>query len=421
MMYVASLALKSLWNRRLATVLTTLSITFSVSLFLGIERIRVGAHEGFAHTISKTDLIVGAKGGTVQLLLYSVFRIGSATDNMSYDSFEHLSEHPAVAWTIPYSLGDSHRGFRVVGTDENFYKHYQYLRDRHIELQQGEQSKGVFDVVLGSAVAEKLGYQLGDPVVLSHGVSDVSFQDHGDKPFKVVGILKRTSTPIDRSLYITLEGMEAIHMDWVDGAPPLEGQGADPETLRAEHIKVDQITSFLLGTKSRISVLQLQRDINDYEPEPLMAIIPGVVLGELWDGISYAENGLRVVSFFVIVVGLLGMLVAIYNSLSERRREMAILRSLGVGASVVFRLMLYESMFLTGIGALLGIVLMYIVLLVGQPLMEESFGIYVPIEGLSMQESLYLVAILGFSMLLAIVPAVRAYRNTLYDGLTIRT
>jgi len=420
-MYVVSLALKSLWNRRLATVLTVVSIAFSVSLFLGIERIRIGAHEGFAHTISKTDLIVGAKGGTVQLLLYTVFRIGSATDNMSYESFEEFSQHPDVAWTIPYSLGDSHRGFRVVGTNTNFYKYYQYLRDRHIQFEKGNEPQGVFDVVMGSAVAEKLGYKLGDPVVLSHGVSDVSFQEHGDKPFKVVGVLKRTATPIDRSLYITLEGMEAIHMDWVDGAPPLEGQGVDPKDLSADNIKVEQITAFLLGTKSRISVLQLQRDINDYEFEPLMAIIPGVVLGELWDGISYAENGLRVVSFFVIVVGLLGMLVAIYNSLSERRREMAILRSLGVGASVVFRLMLYESMFLTGIGALLGIVLMYIVLLVSQPLMEESFGIFVPIEGLSLQEGLYLAAIFGFSMLLAVVPAVRAYRNTLYDGLTIRT
>ncbi len=420
-MYVASLAFKSLWNRRLATILTVLSISFSVSLFLGIERIRSGAHDGFANTISKTDLIVGAKGGTIQLLLYTVFRIGSATDNMSYESYQKLSEHPEVAWTIPYSLGDSHRGFRVVGTDNNFYKHYQYLRGRHITFLHGREPNNIFEVVLGESVAKELGYHVGDSIVLSHGVSDVAFQDHSDKPFTVVGVLKRTATPIDRSLYITLQGMEAIHMDWVDGAPPLEDGRIRPEEIKMDDIEIEQITAMLLGTKSRISVLQLQRDINDYENEPLMAIIPGVVLAELWDGISYAENGLRVVSFFVVVVGLLGMLVAIYNSLNERRREMAILRSLGVGASVVFRLMLYESMFLTCIGALLGIVLMYIVLLIGQPLMEEFFGIFVPIRGMTLVELMYLAAILGFSMLLAVIPAIRAYRNTLYDGLTIRT
>jgi putative ABC transport system permease protein len=119
-MVVLSLAYQSLKNRQLTSVLTVLSIALSVTLLLGVEQVRVGARESFANTISQTDLIVGARGGTLQLLLYAVFRIGTATNNISYESYEHFRSHPAVAWTIPYSLGDSHRGYRVVGTTEDF-------------------------------------------------------------------------------------------------------------------------------------------------------------------------------------------------------------------------------------------------------------------------------------------------------------
>jgi putative ABC transport system permease protein len=419
-MLTLQLALKSLVNRRLASALTLLSVTLSVALLIGVERVRGGARDSFANTISQTDLIVGAKGGTIQLLLYAVFRMGSATANVSYESYEKVKSLPDVAWTIPYSLGDSHRGYRVVGTTEDFYEHYRYRRDGRVELEAGAVAEGTFDVVLGSTVAEKLGYRLGDRIVLSHGVADVAFQKHDDKPFTVVGILKRTSTPIDRSVYVTLQGMEAIHVDWQDGAPPEEGKGVPAAELAAKTLPVHQITAFLLGAKSRMDTLRLQRLINDWEDEPLMAVIPGVALSELWDGISYAEDGLRVVSALVVVVGLLGMLVSIYNSLNERRREMAILRSVGAGPRLIFSLLVLESLLLTVGGAVAGVALTYAALFALQPLVERVFGFYVPIKGLGLEEWVYLGTVLGLGVALGAVPAWRAYKNTLFDGLTIR-
>jgi putative ABC transport system permease protein len=416
----ARLAWQSLWNRRLATSLTVLSVLLSVALLLGVERVRLGARDSFTGTISKTDLIVGARGGTIQLLLYAVFRMGSATGNISYETFQKIAARPDVAWTIPYSLGDSHRGFRVVGTTAAFYEHYRYRRDGQVAFKGGQAPAGMFDVTLGSAVAQKLGYKLGDRIVLAHGVSDVSFQQHDDRPFTVTGILAPTATPIDRSLYITLQGLEALHVDWTDGAPPTADKVTPAEALAAKELPVHQVTAVLVGAKSRIDTLKIQREINDDRDEPLMAVIPGVALSELWDGISYAEDGLRVVSIFVVIVGLIGMLVSIYNSLNERRREMAILRSIGAGPGLIVRLMLAESLLITTLGAALGVGTVYALLAALQPLIETHFGLYIPIQALSGAEYGYLGAILVLGSLLGFVPAWRAYRNTLADGLTVR-
>lgn len=419
-MVTISLVWRSLWNRRFTASLTILSIGLSVALLLVVERVRNSARTSFTNTISKTDLIVGARGGSIQLLLYSVFRMGSATGNISYPTYEAIKARPDVAWTIPYSLGDSYRGFRVVGTSEAFYQHYRYHGDRSLQFSAGKLAEATFEVVLGQRVAAKLRHKLGDRIVLAHGVSDVSFQRHDDKPFTVVGILDHTGTPIDQSVYVTLAGLEAIHADWTDGAPPAPGQAIAAGQLSEEMLKPKAITACLVGLKSRIAVLQAQRELNEYSLEPLTAIIPGVALAELWDGIAYAEQALRIVAAFVVVVGLIGMLISIYNSLNERRREMAILRSVGAGPRLIAALFVIESLILTCAGVVCGILITYLGLILGQPLIEKQFGLLLPIQSLQTSEWLYVALILCFGLILGVVPAFRAYRNTLHDGLTIR-
>lgn len=417
---ILTLAWKSLKNRRVTSTLTVISIAMSVCLFLGVEKIRVGARDGFANSISQTDLIVGARGSPIQLLLYTVFRVGNATNNISWKTYQHFKSHKDVAWTIPYSLGDSYRGYRVVASNESFFEHYRFAGDRKVELREGVVPTKVFDVVLGAELNDKQPMKIGDPVVLSHGISDVSFQKHTDKPFHVVGILKRTGTPIDRSLYITLEGMEAIHMDWGDGAPPLPGQGIKPEDLLNRKIEVGLITAFLLRTNNRIETLALQREINTYEDEPLTAIIPGVALSELWNNISFAETGLKAVSGFVVVVGLMAMFIALYSSLNERRREMAIYRAIGVSAGFIGSLLLIEACLLTITGAFVGTGFTYAVVYAFQPLIHDFLGLFIPISGLSTSEWIYLGILFVCGTAVGTIPAFLAYRHSLIDGLTIR-
>ncbi|MEM7415149.1 MAG: FtsX-like permease family protein [Gemmatimonadota bacterium] len=418
-MLLLHLARQSLTNRILTTTLTALSIAFSVALLVGVENVRTGMRESFSNTVSGTDLIVGSRGGTIQLLLYSVFGMGSPVANISHETWRKWDEHDAVAWTIPYALGDSHRGFRVIGTNESFYDHYKYRGGQSLALAEGRETEGVFDLVLGAEVASRLGYGLGQRVAVTHGMG--GFMDHDELPFEVVGILERTFTPVDRAIYVTLEGISAIHMGWETGAPPMPGEEVTAEEVLAmDEIPVSQITSFFLGAESRAFTLQLQRDISTDEVEPMTAVIPGVALAEMWRGISYAEDGLRVISGFVVLVGILGMLVSIYTSLDARRREMAILRALGAGPRRIVSLLVLEAGLLSMIGALLGVLFVYGGLTVMQPWLEGQFGLQIPIRMLDGVQLMFVGAVVVLGFAAGLVPAIKAYRTALHDGLSVR-
>jgi putative ABC transport system permease protein len=416
---VLSLAWKSLLNRRGTALLTVLSIALSVALLVGVERLRTETRASFANTISGTDLIVGARTGPVQLLLYAVFRIGHATNNISWESYRDIAAHPRVAWAIPISLGDSHRGYPVLGTTPAYFEHYRYGRGRALVVTEGAPFSDLYDAVLGAEVAKALGYGLGDSVVIAHGASDVAFARHDDHPFRVAGILAPTGTPVDRTVHVSLEGIEAIHVGWEGGAP-LPGRVVDADAARTMDLAPKAITAALVGLTSRISTFQVQRFVNDYRAEPLMAILPGVALAELWGLIAVGERALLLVSGFVVVVGLFGLLTALLTSLGERRREMAILRSVGARPAHVFALILGEALALTLLGILVGLGLLYGALLVAQPLILSAMGIFVAVGTLSPHEMMLLVLVLAAGFLVGLIPGYRAYRLSLADGLSIR-
>ena len=412
---ITYLTWKSVQNRKLTSLLCVASIALSVALLLGVERIKNGARDGFTNTISQTDLIVGAKGGPLQLVLYTVFRIGSPTNNIRFTSYTKIKNLPEVDWTIPISLGDAYRGYRVVGTDENFFKHYRYRRNQKIEVLNGKIPIGIFDVVLGYEVAQKFQHKTSDSIILSHGISEKSFMDHSVTPFKVVGILNPTATPIDRSIFITLEGMEAMHIGWDKGVPG-KNSTVTPENLKKENIHIGQITSFLLKTKNRIQTLKLQRKIDSFPEDPLMAVIPGLALHQLWKTLSYIENILYLISLCVLAVGLISVIVSLYTSLNERRREIAIFRALGAGAGKVVSLLLVESSLIVLVGTLIGTALLYLCLFMVRPYLESNFSLYLPIQFLSSTELIYLGSILLGGITAGFIPAIKAYRNSLQDG-----
>ena len=416
---ITYLTWKSVQNRKLTSLLCVASIALSVALLLGVERIKNGARDGFTNTISQTDLIVGAKGGPLQLVLYTVFRIGSPTNNIRFSSYTKIKNLPEVDWTIPISLGDAYRGYRVVGTDENFFKHYRYRRNQKIEVLNGKIPVGIFDVVLGYEVAQKFQHKTSDSIILSHGISEKSFMDHSVTPFKVVGILNPTATPIDRSIFITLEGMEAMHIGWDKGVPG-KNSTVTPENLKKENIHIGQITSFLLKTKNRIQTLKLQRKIDSFPEDPLMAVIPGLALHQLWKTLSYIENILYLISLCVLAVGLISVIVSLYTSLNERRREIAIFRALGAGAGKVVSLLLVESSLIVLVGTLIGTALLYLCLFMVRPYLESNFSLYLPNQFLSSTELIYLGSILLGGITAGFIPAIKAYRNSLQDGLTIQ-
>jgi putative ABC transport system permease protein len=420
-MYLLRLALASLGNRRFTAWLTVFAIALSVCLLLAVERVRTEARASFANTISGTDLIVGARSGSVNLLLYSVFRIGNATNNIRWESFEQFAEHRQVKWAIPISLGDSHRGYRVMGTSPAYFEHYRYARTQQLQLRSGRAfADDPFEVVLGAEVAQALNYQLDQELVLAHGVATISLVKHDDKPFKVVGILARTGTPVDRTLHISLAGMEALHVDWQNGMPARGAAAVSAEQARHMDLQPKQITAFMLGLNSKIATFSLQREINEFRGEPLLAILPGVALQELWSLMGTAEKALFVVSLFVVLTGLIGMLTAILTSLNERRREMAILRSVGARPWHIASLLIVEAFALALAGVLLGLLLLYLGIAGAQGYVQANYGLYLPLNLPTAYEWTLLGAILSAALLMGCVPAWRAYRQSLADGLSIR-
>ncbi len=417
-MSIVGLALRSLLNRRAAALLMVLSIGLSVVLLLGVERLRTQARAGFANTISGTDLIVGARTGPTALLLHSVFRIGYATANVSWASYQEIARHPRVRWTIPLSLGDSHRGFAVLGTTPDYFSHYRFADDRRLTLRTGAVFDDVYDAVLGADVARELGYRVGQPIVVAHGAIDAGTARHDDKPFRVVGILEKTGTPVDRTVHVTLAGLEAIHLDWQSGMR-VPAAAVSPDDARRRALTPQSLTAFLVGLDSRAAVFQVQRFVNTYRREPLLAILPGAVLQELWTAIGMAEQALLAVSSLVALVGLSGMTTTLLTGLNERRREMAILRSVGARPRHIVGLIVGEAAVLTIAGAALGIAILYLGLFAARALIETRVGLSLSIGLPSPHEWLLLGAVLLASLIAALWPATRAYRYSLADGMTV--
>ena len=404
-----SLVFKSLLNRRATAILTVASIAVSAGLLSIVDRVRTDTQTSFANTISGTDLIVGARSGDLNLLLYSVFRIGNPTNNVTWNSYRAIGGRPEVEWTIPISLGDAHRGYRVLATDRGYFSHYLYADRRSLAFDKGGPFTQATEAVIGAEVAERLGYDIGREIVVSHGIADTSFLTHDEDPFTVSGILARTGTPVDRTVHISLSGMDLIHT----------AGGADRVTPPVAGYEPEEITAFLVGLKSKTAIFALQRHVNEFEDEPMTAVIPGVALQQLWGLVRVAEYALLGVSAMVVLASVLGLLATLLVSLNERRREMSVLRSVGARPGHIFALLLSEAAMLAFFGALSGLLLVQLGILAIRQFALSEFGIQLSVQ-LRAFDLYVLAGILVIAVLVSIIPAWRAYRNSLADGLTVR-
>ena len=417
------IALRSAWNRRGTLSLVVFSIALSTLLLLGFERIRTDVRQNFSQSVSGTDLIVGARTGAVQLMLYAVFRVGGATNNIRVESLQAIARHRAVDWVVPLSLGDSHRGHPVLATTADYFTRFKYGDRQPLALAQGRAFDGtslqLYDVVIGAEVAEALGYRLGQRVVLSHGAGVIPGAEHADKPFTVVGIVARTGTPVDRTLHISLEAMEAIHLDWLGGAP-LSAMKITAEEARKFDLAPKRVTAALVGLKNRVAVFAVQRAVAEYAGEPLMAVLPGVALDELWDVVGVGEKALLGMSAMVGVVSLAGLIAVVLAGLNERRRELAVLRAVGAAPRHVLFVLAAEGGAVTLLGVALGTLATAVSIVLAGPWVQMRFGIGLKLSAPTVEQWLLLAAVVLAGLLASLVPGWRAYRLSLANGLSPR-
>ena len=399
-------AVRSLLSRKGSAVMTLMAISVAIFVLLGIEQIRQQARDSFASTVSGVDLIVGAKTGSLNLLLYSVFRIGSPTDNISWQAYRNIAESDDVQWAIPISLGDSHEGYRVVGTTQAFFEHFSFGKKRRLTFSEGEPFEDTFDAVLGSEVASTLGYSVSTEIVLAHGLASTSFTKHDNQPFVVVGVLAPTGTPVDQTIHVRLEGIEAMHAG--ASAVPI-GAFAPADVPDTDSSEPESITAFMLGLKSRMSTFNVQRQINQFAGEPLMAILPGVALSELWQMMSMFENVLRLISALVLLAAVLGMGAVLLSSIRERRQEIHLLRMMGASPLYLFCLVEMEAIILCVLGIVLGGSSLYVALHFIGDAVFARFGLYLDATLLSPEAALMLGAVMVSTVIAAAAPSIKMY------------
>jgi putative ABC transport system permease protein len=432
------LALASLANRRFTAAVTMATIALSVLLLLGVERLRADARDSFLRSVAGTDLIVAARGHPVQILLHSVFHLGDASHALKWSSAEAIATRPEVAWTVPVSLGDSWRGQRVVGTTPAYFEHIRTGGRRPLSFTEGRPFEGLFEAVLGAEAAARLAREpghshahendqdghadehgdgvLGAELVLSHGSGGFSRHEHDDRPFRVVGVLARTGTPIDHAVLISLQSQQAIHLNWRAGTRI----GQAPSEPTPEQVRPRSLTALFVGLHSPAATFALQRVVNEFEDEALSAVLPGVALQQLWSLLGTVERALLLTSACVVAAGLLGMLAALLGTLAERRREMAILRALGAGPGTVALLLVLEAFLLTAFGLSLGLALLQVLIALAAPWVEQASGIVLALRWPGSGEWSLLGAVLGAGTLVGLIPAFLAYRRSLADGMMVR-
>ncbi|WP_338364201.1 FtsX-like permease family protein [uncultured Pseudoalteromonas sp.] len=407
---LVSLAWSSLGSRRKSVILTFLSLLISISVLLSVEHIRKQAKESFNRTISDVDMIVGAPSGHLNLLLYSVFRMGSPTSNIDYTSYETLKSSSLVKWAIPISLGDSHRGFRVMGTNNSYFEHFKYGTKHPLTFSSGQPFNTLFEAVIGADVAKKLNYKIGQSVVIAHGIGNTSFTHHDNTPFIIKGILSPTGTPVDKTIHVSLNAIEAIHLSPAKQAKLLNN-------VDSVNTTPESITAVMLGLKSKFSTFKLQRDINNYKADRLMAVLPGVAMAELWQMMATVENLLRIIGILVLVSSLFGLSTMLLASMAQRKNEIAVLRVLGAGPSVIFSLVLVEALILVLLASAAATALLSLTLWLLGDWLGATYGLFLNANMLNLETLKVIAVITVAAIITSAIPAYEAYKNALHSSL----
>ena len=419
-----SLAWRSAWSRRHALAMVALSVSVSVLILLGVQQLRHDARQSFTQALSGVDLIVGPRGSASELMLYSVFQVGRPSRNMAHEAYVSLRALPQVRWAVPVQLGDTYRGFPVLGTTPELFEVFQ-TQGARLQWAQGRpfadpqaDAGAVVEAVLGAQVAARHGLSVGDRLVLTHGRSDGLAPDHADQPFTVVGVLQATGAPIDRNVIISLQGFEALHQGrGAPGLPWLGGVGAAPTVAERAALVPRELTAVWVGLHARTEVFSARRGIERLPQDSLMAVLPGVALDELWQVVKLAENALLAIGVLVAVSGMLSVAAVLMVGLSARRKELAVLRALGATPLALLGLVWLEALGVCLLGMLGGLVLHGLGLWALQDLLRTELGIAVQWGWPTAEVAWSLAGLVLAAWLAASVPALRAYRLSLVDGL----
>lgn len=427
-MNLFQIVLKNIKQRKLSAVLTIISTLLGVALVIAILVIKQESEDAFNQTATGYELIVGPKGSPLQVTLNTIYHIGLPVNNMPYKTYELISKDKRVKLAIPYVMGDNYKNFRIIGTSEKIFTEFEYQKGKRYSFQTGRQFKNENEAVIGSDVAEKTGMKIGDTFIGSHGVEAYEYaEEHDEHKFIVMGILNKTFTPNDKVIFIPMESVWDLHY---------HGQENIADTIHSHHDHAHDnehehehtipeerktVTSILVSLKSPVYFDLLRRQINDdkFEGINAQAIIPVLEIMQLFEIIGNINSVLLIVAYLVIFVAVISILVSIYNTINERKRDIAIMRALGASRGIIFGIIILEGLFISTIGAVLGVFTGHFAVYIFSPLISAKTGILITGLTFNIFELYLVLGTIILSMLVSILPAVKAYRTDVAKNLLL--
>jgi putative ABC transport system permease protein len=377
-------------NTVLSLVLLSLGVATIVLLLLVVSQLEERMHRD-ARGI---DLVVGAKGSPMQLILSGIYHVDAPTGNIPLSSVEMLSSNKMVKRAIPLALGDSWKGYRIVGAPRGYPEHY------GATLESGRLHDKPMEAVLGAEVAARTGVAVGGTFTGAHGLGAEGGSEHADAPYMVVGILSRTSSVLDRLVLTSIESVWQVHE---------EHQGPEDEADRKALEEAREVTVLLVQYASPLAAATLPRQIN--AQSELQAASPAYETARLFRIVGVGIEALRAFALVLIVAAGLSVFIALYNALEERRYDLAVMRTLGASRAKLFGLLMTEGVVLSLLGAMLGLALGHVLASALGAWLEATQ--HYAVSGREWRpEELWVVAVaLGVGMLAALLPAWRAYRT----------
>jgi len=407
---------RSLRQHALSTAVTVVSVALATGLLMSVFAIRKQTHDAFTGGDVGFDAVLGARGSQLQLVLNTVFHLETSPGNIPYQVYLDVKKDPRVTLAIPYAVGDNYRGYRIVGTTDEFFTRFEYQKGKKFQFQPGgrvfETDPPRQEAVIGSFVAQKTGLKRGDTFNPYHGLYYDETQRH-EEEYVVVGVLEPTNTPNDRAIWIPLEGIYRMTGHYLRGAGR-EVQAQPGVAIPDEDKEVSAVMLKLVSPQAGFTLLH---QVNKQGTAATLAWPIGSVMAELFEKIGWLDRVLELIAYLVVVVAAASILASIYNTMNERRREFAILRALGAQRATVFAAIVGEAKVIAALGSLLGFGVYAAILAATSVVIRSQTGVVLDVFA---WHPVFWIAPLGMIILGAlagVVPALKAYGTDVASNL----
>jgi putative ABC transport system permease protein len=378
---------KNILAKKLNSFLCILLMMFGISIISLLINIGKQLEDKFAKNISGIDMVVGAKGSPLQLILSGIYQLDAPTGNIPMSELQTLTANPLIKESIPLSMGDNYMGFRIVGTV------YKYLKHFEADYSQGRGFQNDLEVVVGATAAKKLGIKLNDMLESSHGL-DKDGEKHGEKKYKVVGILKYNNSVLDNLIVCNLQSIWAMH----------EGHEEEPGV----HEEEKNITCALIKFRSPLGLMTIPRTIN--QNTSMQAALPAIEINRLFELMGIGIDAIKALAIAIMLISGVSVFVTLYNALKERKYEMALMLSMGAKRIKLFFMLMLEGLFISISGFILGILLCRIGLWIGSVYLDQKFNFSFTQSILQKEEIYLLIGALLVGIFAAIIPSMGIYK-----------